>query len=202
MPAATSRTSLVYSNMLAYRLVMNVLYSGGYRTRFDRILARVPADTHSVCDLCFADTYIAEWCRARGISWIGIDINRGFCERAARQGFRAVQADLLTAELPQADVYLMAGSLYHFHDSLPQLLERILKRSRLFILSEPIRNLSSKGGLLGWLARHATNPGTRPQEFRFDSASLLGALHREQERLGFNLAVVSQARDLLVEIAR
>jgi hypothetical protein len=195
-----SKASLVYSHIIVYRLVMNVLYRGGYRRRFERVLEHVPAATRSLCDLCFGDTYVAEWCRARGITWTGIDLNRVFCERAVRRGFDAVCTDLLTADLPVADVYVMAGSLYHFHQTLPLLLDRILARTKRLILSEPVRNLSADRGLLGWFARRAADPGTGRAEFRFDAERLIAALRTEQERLGFKLSILSSDRDLVVEI--
>jgi hypothetical protein len=194
------KTSLVYSHILVYRLVMNVLYRGGYRRRFEHVLEHVPAATRSLCDLCFGDTYVAEWCRTRGITWTGIDVNRVFCERAVRRGFDAVCADLLSADLPVADVYLMAGSLYHFHETLPLLLDRILSRTRRFIVSEPVQNLSASKGLLGWIARRAADPGTGHAEFRFDKERLIAALGVEQQRLGFQLSILSSDRDLVVEI--
>ncbi|HEV8613357.1 MAG TPA: class I SAM-dependent methyltransferase [Gemmatimonadales bacterium] len=200
-PMAT-KTSLVYSHILIYRLVMNVLYRGGYRTRFQRILERVPRGTRSLCDLCFGDTYIAEWCRAREIAWTGIDLNQGFCARAVRKGFHALCADVLSTELPEADVYVMAGSFFYFHNSMPRLLERILSRTRLFVLSEPVRNLASSSGFVGRLASRSTDPGSGHTPFRFDAESLVRSLRAEQSRVGFKLAIISEHRDLLVELAR
>src|SRR6186997_1587632 len=107
--------SLVYSHIYVYRAVMNLLYKGRYRARFEDITGLLENGTRSVCDLCFGDTVIAEWCRSRGIEWTGVDLNPHFCSRARRKGFRVLEGDLLTLDLPAADVFVMAGSLYHFH---------------------------------------------------------------------------------------
>ena len=90
--------SIVYSNIHLYRLVMNLLYSGGYRQRFCRVCDLLGDDVSSVCDLCFGDTMIAAWCRERGVSWVGFDINRHFCDRARGLGFEVGEGDILEAE--------------------------------------------------------------------------------------------------------
>ena len=194
------RRSLVYRSIPLYRLVMNVLYAGGYRRRFQRLLDRLGDDVHSVCELCFGDTLLADGCRARGITWIGLDVNHGFCERARRQGHDAREGDLRVLEFPPADVYVMAGSLYHFHQDLGWLLARVLASSRRFVLSEPVRNLSSTAGVLGKWAARSANPGTGDAGFRYDEQTLLHALREQRARLGFQLEVVSRHRDIIVEM--
>lgn len=194
--------SLIYSQIYLYRLAMNLLYKGQYCRRIRKIVELIEPSVRSVCDLCFGDTFIAEWCRARGISWIGIDLNHPFCERARKRGFETIEGDLLALELPNADVFVMAGSLYHFHDRLSVLFDKILGHTDRFILSEPIRNLSSQGGVLGWLAKRSANPGSGHAEFRYCEQSLLDALRQQQNRKGFSYRVVSIDRDILIEINR
>ena len=155
-----------------------------------------------MCDLCFGDTLIAESCRSQDIEWTGVDVNGYFCRRASRQGFRAIEGEIFSVELPKADVYLMAGSLYHFHDRLGPLLDRILERTDRFLLSEPIRNMSSSGGLLGRFAKSSADPGTGDAPFRYCESSLPEALRVEQERMGFQMRIVSTKRDMLLEITR
>jgi SAM-dependent methyltransferase len=195
-------SSLVYSHILVYRSVMNLLYKGGYRARFEPITRLIGRDVHSVCDLCFGDTVIAEWCRARGIEWTGIDLNPYFCSRARRMGFGVLEGDLLALDLPYADVFVMAGSLYHFHDWLSDVFEAVLQRTGRFIVSEPVHNLSSQPGLLGWWARRSANPGNGPASFRYDETSLVDAIRGEQQRHGFTFNTISTARDMLLEIER
>lgn len=196
------KTSLVYRNIHVYRLVMNALYRGGYRRRFRRVAAQLGDEVRSVCELCFGDTLIAEHCRSRGIRWTGLDINHAFCERARRLGYDVREGDLMTLDFPPSDVYLMVGSLYHFHRDLGGLLERILAHSGRFVLSEPIRNLSGRGGVIGSWARRSADPGTGDAVFRYDEQTLLGALREQQGRLGFKLEVVSTDRDIIVEMRR
>jgi hypothetical protein len=195
-------SSLVYSHIYVYRAVMNLLYKGRYRDRFDHVTAAVGDDVRSVCDLCFGDTIIAEWCRSRGIRWTGVDLNRHFCARARKMGFDVIHGDVLALDLPDADAFVMAGSLYHFHDQLPRLFDVVLQRTRRFIVSEPVHNLSSQPGALGWWARRSANPGDRPATFRYDQRTLVRALREQQDRFDFAFRIVSSDRDLLLEIKR
>ncbi len=192
--------SIVYSNIHLYRLAMNALYSGGYRERFSRVCDVLGDDVASVCDLCFGDTVIADWCREHGVRWVGFDINRDFCERARGLGFDVGEGDILEVNLPRADVYVMAGSLYHFHRRLPEIFDRVFDRTRRFVLSEPVRNLSSRGGLLGWLGRRSANPGNGDASFRFDEDSLLRAVREQGRRKGFETRVVSTDRDMIIDM--
>jgi hypothetical protein len=193
--------SLIYSHIQLYRWAMNLLYGGGYRRRFADILTLVDG-ARSVCDLCFGDTVVADWCAARRVSWVGVDLNSHFCARARRRGYTVIERDVLAAELPPADVYLMAGSLYHFHDRLPSLFDAVWGKTSRWILSEPVRNLSSASGVLGWWARRSADPGDGHAAFRYTEATLLEALREQQERCGFTYRVVSADRDMLVVMER
>jgi hypothetical protein len=195
-------TSLIYSNVRIYRLAMNLLYGGAYRERFSRVIDVIGGGVKSVCDLCFGDTLLAEWCRENDVTWTGIDLNESFCARARRLGFDAINGDLFSAELPRADVYVMAGSLYHFQDRLPELFETVWQRTSRFIISEPVQNLSSRPGLLGWYARRSANPGDGHATFRYNENTLQRALGKMREIHGFSLRVVSVERDLIAELDR
>src|SRR6185369_996859 len=59
----TMSRSIVYSHIYLYRIAMNLLYSGKYYRRFTDIVDSMGSGVSSVCDLCFGDTVIAEWCR-------------------------------------------------------------------------------------------------------------------------------------------
>jgi hypothetical protein len=193
--------SLVYSHILVYRLAMNVLYAGRYRRRFQDLVNLLDGAS-SVCDLCFGDTVVARWCAAHDVRWTGVDLNPHFCARARRLGYAVIEGDVLSAHLPPADVYLMAGSLYHFHDQLPALFDAIWQKTPRWILSEPVRNLSSARGLLGWWAGRSANPGDGHPTFRYTGTSLLDALREHQRRRGFTVRVVSSARDMVVVMER
>ncbi len=196
------KTSLIYSHIYFYRLLMNILYGGKYHRRFLNITELIGHGVNSVCDICFGDTHIAKWCCDRDIQWTGIDLNHHFCKQAQSQGFNAIEGDIFALELPEADVYIMAGSLYHFHDKLSSLFDRILRRTNCIIISEPIRNMSSMGGVFGWWAKYSANPGSGNARFRYNQQTLLAELVEQQESKGFDYRVVSINRDILIEINR
>ena len=194
--------SLIYSHIQLYRSAMNVLYAGGYRQRFRDVIAQLDATAGSVCDLCFGDTVIADWCSTHGRQWTGVDINPHFCSRARRLGHHVIEGDLLSVELPSSDTFVMAGSLYHFHDRLPALFEAVWRRTDRWVLSEPVRNLSTQDGVVGRWARRSANPGDRHASFRFTEETLLDALRDQQRRREFACRVVSVGRDMLVVLER
>jgi hypothetical protein len=194
--------SLIYSSVHVYRFMMNVLYQGRYRRRFGNILELLDPGVRSVCDVCFGDVYIAQWCSEHGVEWTGIDLNRNFCRNARRQGFNAIEGDIFSIDLPAADVYVMAGSLYHFHTSLARVFDMVLERTSRFIISEPVRNLSTSGGIIGWWAARSADPGTGDVAFRFNEKSLRDSVERQRERIGFTYRVISVDRDMLLEIVR
>lgn len=195
-------TSLIYSHIHVYRSAMNLLYRGRYRRRFRDVIDLIGTDTGSVCDLCFGDTMIADWCRAHLIRWTGVDLNPYFCARARRRGHHVIVGDLFSVGLPSADVFVMAGSLYHFHDRLSGLFDLVWRRTRRLILSEPVRNLSSQRGVIGWWARRSADPGDGHRTFRYGEHTLLEALGQQQARHGFTFQVVSVGRDMLVILDR
>jgi len=181
---------------------MSILYGGAYRRRFRDIIDLLGTDVRSVCDLCFGDTIVADWCRSHGVEWTGVDLNPHFCARARKQGFRVLEGDLFSVDIPPADVFIMAGSLYHFYDRLPRLFDLVWQRTDRFILSEPVRNISSQPGPLGWWARRSANPGDGEAVFRYDDKTLLQALTHQQGTAPFELRVVSSRRDMLVTLER
>jgi len=78
--------SIVYKNISLYRFIMNVIYGGSYRARFE-LITRFVANNKisSVLELCFGDIIIAEYCKQLNINWKGIDINLGFTEYAKKK---------------------------------------------------------------------------------------------------------------------
>ena len=195
-------TSFIYSHIRLYRSAMNLLYVGKYRQRFDDVVNVIGTDTTSVCELCFGDTLIADWCRANGIRWTGVDLNPHFCTNARKHGHRVIQGDLFSVDLPSADVFVMVGSLHHFHSRLSQVFDLVWGRTTRFMLSEPVRNLSSDPGVLGWWARRSANPGDGHQPFRYREHTLLDALRAQQARSGLTFEIVSVRRDMLIVLDR
>ncbi len=94
----------------------------------------------------------------------------------------------------------LAGSLYHFHQKIDLLFDRISRKTNRLILSKPVINLSSSNIIVGRIARKLANPGTGPTAFRFNEKSLIDTLKHEQARTQCGFRVISRGRDLVVEI--
>jgi hypothetical protein len=102
--------------------------------------------------------------------------------------------------LPESDVCLMMGSLYHFYPDLKQLFEKIRRSSRRFILSEPVVNLTNQKGLIGKLAQKLTNAGKGEETFRFDENSLLETIKSWQKDYDFDYQIMGRGKDEIIEI--
>lgn len=169
--------------------------------RFDPVINLIQEVDACVLELCFGDVVVAEACRQRGVSWIGLDASPAFVANALRSGYDARQADLLKGEpLPMCDLCVMMGSLYHFESCLSELFARIKGVSKRFVISEPIQNWTSGSGLRRCLAITLTRTGNRAQAFRFTEATLLQALDRLSQEVGFEYHVVGVSRDMIVEV--
>jgi hypothetical protein len=197
--SANGDRSFVYQSVLGYRLAMIALYRTDYWRR-TRQVAALLGGCKSVVELCFGDARLAESCSRAGSAWTGVDFNPVFCREARGRGFSVIEADFWEAELPPADAYVMMAALYHFHDRLPEFFDRVFAGTRHFVLSEPIRNLSSGNGTLARAAQRFSNPGDGAARFRYDEESLRLALAREALRLDVGVHEISQRRDMLVEL--
>ena len=200
------KRSLVYRNIFIYRLVMNILYLGQYKKRFDPVIEEIktfPAGIR-VLELCFGDIYVAGFCRKAGYSWTGLDISVDFVRMAKRLGFDAREADLIDLKaLPAANVCVMMGSLYHFHLLSGSLLSRMFESSQTVILSEPISNLSTRKGLIGWLAKKAANAGRGHEEFRYNRETFLKVLNDNSKTAGYRIEVLEdRRRDMVVKLTK
>ncbi len=167
-------TSIVYKNIHLYRAIMNLLYTGSYRKRFsviENVIAKEKPS--SILELCFGDVYIAKYCKQHNIQWMGLDINQSFVDYAVQNNFNAKCVDLVTIkELDKSGMVIISGSLYHF---APQhtdaLFTKILQSTGKILISEPVQNLSSKKGFIGYLARRSANAGKGNEEFRYNEES-------------------------------
>jgi hypothetical protein len=200
------KRSLVYRNIFIYRLVMNVLYCGKYRRRFDRVISHIkkfPPGSR-VLELCFGDTYVANFCKENGYEWTGLDINRDFVQGARKKGFDAHVCDLTTVTtLPTAAACVIVGSLYHFSSQSMNILPIMFNAANTVIISEPVINLSSRTDLIGWVARKAANAGRGHERFRFNKASLVSMLEENSAYLGFRIEDVQDyGRDLIVKLVK
>lgn len=193
--------SIIYRRVSVYRLVMGLLYTGRYRGRFDDVCELIREDDRTVLELCFGDVAVAGYCRRQGRRWIGLDLSEAFVAHAVKRGFDARREDLLRSEvLPPCDLCVMMGSLYHFEQHLPALFARIKQASARLVLSEPVRTWTNAGGLRRYLAKILTRAGERDEVFRFTETSLIQALDRLREEVGFNYRVIRVARDMIVEV--
>jgi hypothetical protein len=153
--------SLVYRSVWGYRAAMVALYGADYWRRTDRVAALLGSGCRSVVVLCFGDTRRARACGRAGIAWTGVDL--------------------------RADAHAMImAALYHFHDRLSVMLDRVLAQAG--------------SGLLARAAQHSSNPGDGDARFRYDAASLELALMQQAERLSLRLLTIPQRRNSLVEL--
>ena len=193
--------SIVYKNISLYRFIMNVIYGGSYRARFE-LITRFVANNKisSVLELCFGDIIIAEYCKQRNINWKGIDINPGFTEYAKKKGYDATCQDvLLVNSFHKSDICIMAGSLYHFKDHLDDILKKVFEASPLFLISEPVKNLSSRKGLIGYIARHSANIGKGAEEFRFNKQTFEEMLSQYSKKFNFEYQTLGHfKKDIVV----
>jgi len=195
--------SFVYKNIYIYRIMMNILYSLKYKKRFYEIAKEISENDKNVLELCFGDIYIANECKKKGILWTGIDINENFVNFANRKGLHAIKADLTQIEtLPLSDICIMSGSLYHFHNEMGLILNKMLASAKRIIISEPIINLSSKKGFVGTISRKLTNAGKGAENFRFDEQSIIDTMDKLKDKMNFEYRVISIKRDILIEIKK
>ena len=158
---------------------MNILYLGGYSNRFKDVIscAKFLKNKDKILELCFGDIYIAQWAKSAGLKYIGIDVNEVFVRYALGKGIDARLEDLHTiSKLPDASVAVMLGSLYHFHNDLRKFVDLVMASAQRFIISEPVKNLSSHKGLIGWIARRSAKVGHENKSFRYDEHVLIDAL--------------------------
>lgn len=185
---------------------MNLLYLGRYKARFNAVLQSIRSYPPGVrvLELCFGDIYVAQFCRRAGYVWTGLDINKDFVSIARKMSFDAQEADLTKLEqLPAADICVMMGSFYHFHFRAENLLLKMFQASPTVILSEPVSNLSTKKGLIGWLAKRAANAGKGHELFRYDNDSFFRTLEDSSQSLGFTIEILqAKGRDMVVKLVK
>jgi hypothetical protein len=181
---------------------MQLLYKGGYNKRYVPVINCLPGSCDSVIELCFGDIILAAHCRKNNIAWTGYDLNDSFVTFAQKKGFNAKQADILSLDiLPGADVYVMAGSLYHFHDQLESLFGKIFNSCNTMILSEPVKNVSAGNNFFGRLAKKWANAGKGEEAFRFNEESLIEKLHSLAILKDKRIEIADRNRDMVIKIS-
>lgn len=198
-----AKHSFVYRSLFVYRLIVNILFLGQYKQRFKKVIVLLdPEREKKVVELCFGDIYIAQWCKEHKISYLGYDINPHFVSGAKKQGYCVELADLRAQpSIPDTDVVVMMGSLYHFHDILDELVEMVMAKSPRFIISEPIKNWASRDDIFGRIARHSANAGQGEEYFRFTEKSLLEALEGISSGR-FSITHAISGKEAIVDIRR
>jgi hypothetical protein len=167
-------SSIIYKNITIYRTVMQLLYNGKYMERFEPIKKilheKKPKD---LVEFCFGDTIIAEFCKKQNINWRGIDLNENFVERAVKKGFDADKGDIdFKTEIPKSEAKLIMGSLYHFQKDVIPFLLNVLSTTQLFILNEPVSNLSQKK-ITSNMAGKLSDTGKGAENFRYTKTDLV-----------------------------
>ncbi len=184
--------------------MMQAIYGGKYMQRFDPVNKSIPVHCRSVLELCFGDLIIADYCKEKNISWTGYDINQSFVDNAVKKGYNAMVNDIIEmGDYPAVDLVVMTGSLYHFHDRLDELFLKITRSTNHIIISEPIKNLSSMAGPIGYLSRKLANAGKGSESFRFTKNTLLAGINSiEVIKANYGIKIVHQNRDLILELCK
>jgi hypothetical protein len=196
-----NNTSLIYRNIWIYRLVMNLLYLGRYRRRFKDITNLLEQKDNNIVELCFGDIIVAEYCKESARHWVGYDINDVFVNYALKHGHNAVSTDILSLEsLPDADVLIFAGSLYHFNENMHKIWQLMTSCASKIILSEPVKNITSIKNFVGKIGARASTVRNGAEAFRFDRRSLIEMLDRIKETYNFTYEIVSEKKDILIII--
>lgn len=201
-----SNKSFIYRNIFVYRFIMNILYLGKYKRRFYAVIQQInnlPRNS-STLELCFGDVYIAQFCKQAGYRWRGLDVNNNFVKTAQRMGFDAYYGDLAKLEVfPHADVCIMMGSLYHFHPHTDLMLAKMLSASDSIVISEPVSNLSSQTGLIGFLAKRAANAGKGHEPFRYNRQTFIAMIEKNSGVLGYDItAIQDHGKDIIVKLQK
>jgi len=196
--------SPIYWSSPGHDLVMRLLYGPSIEQAYAEVARLIP-DGASVVDLCCGTSRLdRDHLRARGCRVLGLDFNGQFVMQGRRHGSSTRFFNVLTDPIPEADYVVMLSSLYHFRSRVGDVLERMQAAARrAVIISEPIRNLSSRRSLLGRIAIRLSNPGVGEYAERFDLPELraLASAHGASEFLheeGARNAIAVFRRDATV----
>jgi hypothetical protein len=153
-----SMRSPIYAHPLIYRFVLKALYGRALEERFRAVSALVPHGA-SLLDVCAGDGAIRDSLHS-SVRYTAVDGNETFVSGLKKKGVPAELRDVRYQPLPEADVVLMMGSLYHFVPDTEAMIEKLKKAAkRRLIIVEPHVNWSSKAGVIGWLSQRLSDPG-------------------------------------------
>jgi len=168
--------SIVYWNGFCYTTIMRLLYLGGFNDRYAKLAALIPEGV-SVVELCCGDCYLyRHFLSKKKIKYTGLDINPSFIAKAKRNGIDVQRFDVDAAdETPAAEFVIMHASLYQFLPDAAAVMKKLLAAAqKTVIIAEPVKNLStSQNGLIRFIAKRFSNPGTHHQMERFNEESFV-----------------------------
>jgi hypothetical protein len=190
---------IIYQNICIYRMVMNLLYGFSYKKRFRLIAPHIQG--LKVNELCFGDLIIAQYCRKNMVTWHGYDINERFVSRANGKNFSATLCDLEKQKsLPDSDTCIIVGSLYHFKKNPEHIYDLMFSTATRIIISEPVKNLSSKKNFIGRLAAKMSDAGSGAESFRYNETELLKSIEIPAKKYNFTISKKEYFRKDLILI--
>lgn len=168
-----NNNSLVYRNIYLYRIILNFLYFGKYKHRYNSIINQINTNyDKEIIELCFGDTIIGEWCKNNNLNWLGIDINESFILNANKKELNVVREFIdENINLKKSDLVIISGSLYHFKNNIEKFIANILFNTKKLIILEPIFNLSNIRILKKFLIS-SSNIESKQHNFRFTKERL------------------------------
>lgn len=169
--------SPVYWHPFLYRWYIRWAYGGNVAGRYAQ-LAELVRDEDFVVEVCCGDARLyLEYLKPRGIEYLGLDLNPVFVRAARRRKVPVRHFDVLTGQVPCADVVIMQASLYQFlPDRVWEVCHKLLRAARrMVLLSEPVYHLGSPAGLawIQWLAAWMVLARRGPNRYRFHRESFL-----------------------------
>jgi hypothetical protein len=198
-----NNNSFVYKNLRIYRFILNILYLGQYKNRFLSITNSINIkEDKKIVELCFGDILIANWCYKNNLLWFGIDINDNFL-KTAKKNHHNVQKKYIDNKiiLPDNNLVIIAGSLYHFNDSIISFIDNILSQTSKLIILEPIFNLS-KLKILNTLLKYSSNIDSKSHNFRYTEENLINIINKlDNSKFKINISKPNW-KDLLIVIKK
>lgn len=164
--------SINYRWLFLYKLALRLSYRRRYRDRYLAVSKLIP-DNVRVVDYCCGDAEIyTSHLKHRNIEYLGLDFNERFISAIRTRGVPCQTLNIRDAKPVVADYSLMMGSLYQFIPTHIGLVDKILRFTKRFIISEPIKNHAESAN---WLIQRAAyslnNPGDGIKRYRFTPQS-------------------------------
>lgn len=148
--------SPIYWSAPLYNVALKLLYGSHFKERFRCVADRIPADTNKILDVCCGTGLLFDlYLRQKEVHYIGLDFNRSLLKRVKKIGGETLHMRL-PGRLPEADVVLMMGSLYHFKGQETEMVEAMIAAARhKVIILEPVLAMSSSS-IWGFWGKCAT----------------------------------------------